>query len=86
MATLHLVNHAGVLDACLQRAHVSDAVLLIEDGVYAATRPLSRPVFVLKLDVQARGLMSRLCDEASLVDDAGFVDLVAGHQPIVTWR
>ena len=86
MATLHLVNHARALPACLARAGTDDAVLLLEDGVYAAAAPLPRAVFVLEADVRARGLGTRLPAEAAVIDDAGFVDLVVAHQPVVTWR
>lgn len=86
MAALHLVNHASALPACLARAGADDAVLLLEDGVYAAVTSTSRAVYVLEADVRARGLVARLPAHATVVDDAGFVDLVAAHQPVVTWR
>jgi tRNA 2-thiouridine synthesizing protein B len=86
MAVLHLVNHADALPACLGRAAAEDAVLLIEDAAYAATRPTDRPLFVLDVDARARGLLARLASGVTVVDDAGFVELVVHHNPVVTWR
>ena len=88
MAALHIVNRRSGLASCLAVAAASDAILLIEDGVYAATRPQPWPgaVFALRPDVEARGLIERLSDDVQLATDADFVELVVGHQPIVTWR
>lgn len=88
MAVLHLVNHAGALADCLRMATADDAVLLLENGVYAAVEGAApaRPLHALALDVTARGLDGRLASNVAVVDDAGFVVLVENHQPIVTWR
>jgi tRNA 2-thiouridine synthesizing protein B len=88
MPTLHLVNRAAALDACLAVAAEADAVLLLEDGVYAGTRELApqRALHALEPDVQARGLTGRLAAQVTLVSDAQFVVLVEAHQPVVSWR
>ncbi|HEX7034615.1 MAG TPA: sulfurtransferase complex subunit TusB [Pseudomonadales bacterium] len=88
MAVLHLVNRAAALDACLAAARDEDAVLLLEDGVYAAVAALApaRPLHALEPDVRARGLSARLADHVTVVDDAAFVRLVEQHQPVVSWR
>jgi tRNA 2-thiouridine synthesizing protein B len=88
MATLHLVNKASALEHCLTAAAADDAILLLEDGVYAAVsvRAPKRQLYALKADVTARGLRERLSKHTRLVDDAGFVGLVEAHQPVVTWR
>lgn len=88
MAVLHLVNHAEALGDCLAVAAAEDAVLLLEDGVYAGVAALApdRPVHALAPDVVARGLGDRLGGQVTVIDDAGFVSLVEAHQPIVTWR
>jgi tRNA 2-thiouridine synthesizing protein B len=88
MSTLHLVNKAAALESCLSVADRDDAILLLEDGVYAALRAWApeRRLFVLEADVSARGLRERLHEDTRIVDDAGFVALVEAHQPVVTWR
>ena len=41
MSVLHLVNKAAAFKDCLALMAPGDALLLIEDGVYAARRPAS---------------------------------------------
>jgi tRNA 2-thiouridine synthesizing protein B len=88
MAILHIVNRRAGLESCLAIADASDAILLIEDGVYAAGKPHPWPgaVFALRPDVEARGLLGRLSAGVQLATDADFVELVVAHKPIVTWR
>lgn len=88
MATLHLINRSRALQACMAAAGDDDAVLLLEDGVYAgiAAAAPQRPLHALAADVQARGIAHRLDARVTVVDDAGFVALVEAHRPVVTWR
>ena len=88
MPILFIVNHSGALASCLDIAGAADTVLLIEDGVYGATRThdWNGHLAALEPDLRARGLLNRLAPGITVVDDAGFVDLVVAHQPIVTWR
>lgn len=96
---LHIVNKspydanalAGVLRVAKKEGN---AVLLIEDGVYAAARngateaslkSAGMPVYVLQPDADARGLQGRLMDGVNLVDYGGFVDLVAEHDNVQSW-
>ncbi|MNR65907.1 Protein TusB [compost metagenome] len=71
-------------------------MLLIEDGVYAATTgsPLEAHlsnadspvrVYALKPDLDARGMASRALANVTLVDYGGFVDLVAEHSASNSW-
>ena len=95
MATLHLVNKSTMSEAfgrCLSLASDGDAVLLIEDGVYCALpASLSRytipdvRLFALQSDVIARGLETKIHEPVRIVTHGMFVELVATHQPIVTW-
>ena len=100
MATLHTVNKSpargDALARCARLAAPGDAVLLIEDGVYAALRgsdalatlePLAGAcrVYVLAPDARARGIERRLTDRVECVDDAGFVALAADHARVVSW-
>lgn len=88
MAALHLVNKAHALTACISVAAERDAVLLLEDGVYAGVPVIApdRPLHALEPDVTARGLTRRLASHVRVIDDAQFVSLVEAHQPIITWR
>ncbi len=87
MAILHLVNRTAALQDCLKIAVADDAVLLIEDGVYAARAPTDTQarVYALKEDVLARGLADRLATGINLVGYEEFVQLASDHQPIVSW-
>ncbi|MFP4061848.1 MAG: sulfurtransferase complex subunit TusB [Halochromatium sp.] len=101
MSTLHTVNKSPFektsLAACLDHASPGAAVLLIEDGVYAAlTRTSvegrvksaldSVKVYALGPDLQARGLSEdRIIPGISVVDYAGFVDLAAEHDKVQAW-
>jgi tRNA 2-thiouridine synthesizing protein B len=97
---LHTVNKSpfdnGTLQTCLKFARQGSAVLLIEDGVYAAGKDTavsrqvqealkSVPIYALKPDVEARGLQTRVMDGVRLVDYEGFVDLVAEHSAVQSW-
>jgi tRNA 2-thiouridine synthesizing protein B len=97
---LHTVNKSPfehrALETCLKFARQGSAVLLIEDGVYAAARntAVSKQVqealktvsiYALKSDVEARGMQDRVMDGVHLVDYGGFVDLVAEHNAVQSW-
>jgi tRNA 2-thiouridine synthesizing protein B len=97
---LHIVNksHAQTrtLESCLRLTKPGQALLLIEDAVYAATRGgvkssrLSEAlktlkVYVLQPDVEARGMTGQLVDGVQAIDYAGFVDLVAEHPNNQSW-
>jgi tRNA 2-thiouridine synthesizing protein B len=97
---LHIVNKSPTerssLASCLAHVLPGHAVLLIEDGVYAATRGSAAAarleaampevlVYVLEPDLEARA-MSRACLEGvQKVDYRGFVDLVAKHPRVQSW-
>jgi tRNA 2-thiouridine synthesizing protein B len=97
---LHTVNKSPfdfrALESCLKFAQAGSAVLLIEDGVYAAARDTavsqlvqeamkSVSIYALKPDVEARGMQNRVMDGVRLVDYGGFVDLVAEHNAVQSW-
>jgi len=97
---LHTVNKSPfddkTLDTCLRFAKPGSAILLIEDGVYAAARDtavaklvqaaLQRvSIYALKPDVEARGMQNRVMDGVRLVDYGGFVDLVTEHNAVQSW-
>ena len=97
---LHTVNKSPfdhtTLETCLKFAKQGSAVLLIEDGVYAALKEtavskqvqdaLKRvSIYALKSDLEARGMQNRLMDGIRLVDYGGFVDLVVAHNTVQSW-
>lgn len=98
---LHTVNKSPfektALDSCLRLATAGSAVLLIEDGVYAAIQgtKVSHEIaekmkdisfYVLSSDIDARGLSDKpLIDGIHSVDYGGFVDLVAEHEASTAW-
>ena len=101
MPMLHTVNKSPyerkALERCLEFAEDGAAVLLIEDGVYAAdgagaaAGPLGQAmgrlkVYVLGPDLTARGLAEdRLLEGVAVVDYGGFVDLAAEHSAVHSW-
>lgn len=99
MALLHTVNkspfESNSFDTCLSLAKDGSTVLLIEDGVYAATTGHSAAdkiknasgisFAVLGPDLQARGLENKLADGIKVVDYEGFVNLVTEHDSVQSW-
>ncbi len=97
---LHIVNKSPfektTLASCLAHAGQGAAVLLIEDGVYGATKGNAAEgairdaagriaVYALAPDLEARGMKDKVIDGVKLVDYAGFVDLVAEHRTSQSW-
>jgi tRNA 2-thiouridine synthesizing protein B len=97
---LHTVNKSpterNAFDSCLEHVRKGSAILLIEDGVYAAVKGTASarrlaetmktiPVYALQPDVEARGMQNRVLDGVKLVDYGGFVDLVAEHPSVQAW-
>ena len=97
---LHIVNKSpyerNALESCLRFSRSGSAVLLIEDGVYAATRGnAAEPklmqamslmkVYALRPDLEARGMQDAVIDGIELVDYGGFVDLVVAHHAAQSW-
>jgi len=97
---LHIVakshTQTSALRSCLRLAQPGHALLLIEDGIYAATRGGAESaqlaqalqtlkVYALQPDVDARGMAGRLVEGVVAVDYEGFVDLVAEHPNNQSW-
>ena len=97
---LHIVNKSPYertsLASCLRLAAEGSAVLLIEDGVYGATKGGSFEgeiqaamagvkIYALGSDLSARGVADRVLDGINVVDYGGFVDLVAEHSNCQSW-
>ncbi len=98
---LHTVNKSpfekSTFDSCLKHARAGDAILLIEDGVYAAVKgtaiadriaaePDGIALYALGPDLAARGIANgALAATVKVVDYGGFVDLVAEHNVSQAW-
>jgi len=97
---LHIVNKSPTqtrsLESCLRMILPQHALLLIEDGVYAAlsgtplenklrAASINMKILALKPDLDARGVTNRTLDSVTLVDYGGFVDLVAEHGTPNSW-
>lgn len=95
---LHTVNKSPFSNSsfvdCLARCSDTDAILLIEDGVYACQRDtvhsnylVDSPInfFALQADVEARGLTEKLHEAVKLIDDRGFVALCIQHKSVQSW-
>ncbi|SEI37683.1 tRNA 2-thiouridine synthesizing protein B [Allopseudospirillum japonicum] len=99
MATLHTVNQNldthDVLEHCLQVAHSGDGLLLLEEGIYAAsvgsfarwhTRARTLNLYVLREDVLLRGMEERINPKYfRFVDYEGFTRLCLEYSKVVSW-
>jgi len=98
---IHTVNKSpferNSLDSCLRLSVKGSPILLLEDGVLAATAGTfisekiasamsEHPFFVLGPDLKARGIEEGdLADGITVIDYAGFVDLVVEHGTVQSW-
>ncbi len=98
MATLHIFHIPDVggaaLSNCLRCASPGDSVLLIGNGVLCAVSSVFAHTpshgkdlswYALADDIATRGIGDRIAEQIRQIDDGAFVDLVAAHQPIVSW-
>ncbi len=98
---LHTVNASPfertALTCCLAHAVNGDAVVLIEDAVYAVVKGSTASaeivamtegvdLYVLGPDLAARGInRAKLIAGITEIDYAGFVDLVVAHTSSQAW-
>jgi tRNA 2-thiouridine synthesizing protein B len=95
---LHTVNKSpfqnSSLENCLRVAQQGDVILLLEDGVYAASAGTAKSslieqavkrhtVYAIEADLKARGL-ANLVKEIRIASYGDFVDLVEQH-PVHAW-
>lgn len=97
--SLHLVFTSPAAGSAfadaLRAAAPGDAVLLLQDGAYAAVAGAAWSdalaaagnvrLHALAADVAARGIVARLHPAVSTVDDDGFVALTEHHARVVSW-
>jgi len=98
---LHTVNKSPFmsnnLDSCLRVAKKGSAILLIEDGIFAALKGTAltdkvsaanadTQIYVLGPDLAARGYgEDAVIEGVKVVDYAGFVDLAVEHDKVQSW-
>lgn len=95
---LHIINKSPYDRPALNSALKTGegAILLIEDGVYAAAKGGMEEAkikgamgkfkfYALTADLEARGIADRVMEGVTPVDYAGFVDLVAEYKTNQSW-
>lgn len=89
---LHLIKSTQALEEALPLCAPSDAIVLLEQAVYAATsshklQPMlpKQGVYALHSDVLARGLASRVSERIVVIDNHQWVDLTVEHPSSLTW-
>jgi tRNA 2-thiouridine synthesizing protein B len=101
MSVLHIINKSpfdrNSLDTCLRLAKKGSAILLIEDGIYAAQKNtavadkidaavVKHTVYALEPDLDARGIdKNSIIEGISLVDYEGFVQLASEYTGAQSW-
>lgn len=92
---LHTVNkNKDCLHNCIEVLNDGDAILLIEDGVYAATSvnkdvweniPASVSLFALENDLLSRGVSEKLLSRFESISSTRFVDLSCTYDKVISW-
>jgi tRNA 2-thiouridine synthesizing protein B len=95
---LHLINKPyehPIFARALSLIAEGDAILLMEDGVYAGTHRCAQqtpafgiivtPIFALKDDIMARGIDALLSPNIQTMTDAEFVELTCKYDKTVSW-
>ncbi|MBK5144115.1 sulfurtransferase complex subunit TusB [Budviciaceae bacterium BWR-B9] len=95
---LHTLPHSPYqvdMNALINTVGQSDVLVLLQDGVTAAlkdsrwlTQLLQRNpinIYVLREDIEARGLLLLIDNRIEIIDYSGLVDLSVDHYPQVNW-
>jgi tRNA 2-thiouridine synthesizing protein B len=94
---LHTVNkNQDCLQACLTVSGENDAILLIEDGVYAVMSvtngvnvweniPDSTKLFALENDLAARGISDKMLSRFEAITWSQFVSLSCEYDKVISW-
>ncbi|RTZ13650.1 sulfurtransferase complex subunit TusB [Vibrio aquaticus] len=90
---LHIVKTIQALPDVVSLFQADDALLLIEESVYAANpqhhvyrQIQGLNIAVLANDAKARGIENRISSNVVLVDYNGFVELTTNHANSMTWE
>lgn len=92
---LHTVNKSPASHNCLQECLAAlgpkDAILLLEDGVYAAvsiepeTWRSDIAIYALQPDLICRGVLDRIDSRVMAISDQDFVRLATEYDQVVSW-
>nr|VFK42217.1 MAG: tRNA 2-thiouridine synthesizing protein B [Candidatus Kentron sp. TC]VFK42648.1 MAG: tRNA 2-thiouridine synthesizing protein B [Candidatus Kentron sp. TC]VFK61549.1 MAG: tRNA 2-thiouridine synthesizing protein B [Candidatus Kentron sp. TC] len=101
MSMLHIVNKSPFektsLNSCLMHVKEGAAILLSEDGVYAALSGTAIAdkmisalqnckIYVLEPDIKARGMdVGKVIDGIKVIGYGDFVDLTVAHDSVHSW-
>ena len=86
MGTLHLLANPSAATTCLRTVTDADTVLLIGNGVLAATALVNKGVSCGALADDAERLGIEVPPSCRALSQADFVDWVVDHDTSVTWR
>ncbi|MFW1676390.1 sulfurtransferase complex subunit TusB [Pontibacter sp. JAM-7] len=94
---LHLINARPDASSCYEQCRLAlntgDAVLLLEDAVYAATGTFPQrftdlpgiTLYVLEPDMLARGIGPLVSEHFTPVSDSQFVELCCQQDKVISW-
>lgn len=91
MSKLFTANSCAALSACLPLLEDGDALLLIEDGIYAMLNPAVGKLhdgihlYALADDLVARGMQQRVPERFARANYNDFVQLCCDHDKVVNW-
>ncbi len=91
-STLHLLQkspfNSDALASCLRVCGPDDAIVLMQDGVYAATQHRDWPcqkVVVMSEDLAERGIADSMQPEITRIDYTELVALCSEHRHSQSW-
>ncbi|WP_299002201.1 sulfurtransferase complex subunit TusB [uncultured Shewanella sp.] len=86
----HSANEDNALATCLRYAANHDSLLFSGNGLYTLLQTpwqeqlKAYTIFLLKDDVNARGLASRL-SHFNIIDYSEFINQTLKHEKVITW-
>lgn len=91
--SVHLIQTSPftskALESCLRVCGSRDAIILMADGVYAATDAArewpAAAVYALADDVAARGLSDKIDSKLTVIDYPEMVDICSRHRHSQSW-
>lgn len=89
---LHIIKSLHSLERVIGLDASYDAILLVEDAIYAAIPEHKMhnmlgdiKVYALDADVMARGCTVKISKATKIIGYDGFVELTEQHSNVVTW-
>lgn len=94
---LHVVSQSSTqldINAFLRSVNANDAVLFVQNGVssliegnplFTLLNATEASVYVLRNDLEARGMLNLIAEDVTVVDYHQYVDLTVEHTPQLLW-